>query len=152
MWLWGDQMEVSWVFQEIMSKIIFFGKMWGGNKTSQNLNTQERDHMKGKDKGVFWMWRSRDKIIPLPTYGRFSLCQALIHITPFNTQENKQLKNVCVWKHRRPRGYSGKESTCQCGRCRFNPWVGKIPRSRNWQPTSVFLPGESLTAMLKKLN
>lgn len=26
--------------------------MWGGNKTNQNLNTQERDHMKGKDKGV----------------------------------------------------------------------------------------------------
>ena len=21
----------------------------------------------------------------------------------------------------------GKESTCQCGRCRFNPWVRKIP-------------------------
>ena len=28
-------------------------------------------------------------------------------------------------------------------RCRFNPWVGKIPRSRKWQPTLVFLPGES---------
>ena len=23
------------------------------------------------------------------------------------------------------------------------PWVGKIPWSRAWQPTSVFLPGES---------
>ena len=27
--------------------------------------------------------------------------------------------------------------------CRFNPWVGKIPRRRAWQPTPVFLPGES---------
>ena len=26
---------------------------------------------------------------------------------------------------------------------RFNPWVGKIPWRRKWQPTSVFLPGES---------
>ena len=25
----------------------------------------------------------------------------------------------------------------------FNPWVGKIPWRRKWQPTSVFLPGES---------
>ena len=145
-------MEVNWVFQEIMSKIIFFGKMWGGNKTNQNLNTQERDHMKGKDKGVLCMWRSGDKVISLPTYGRFSLCQALIYITPFNTQENKQLKNVYVWKHGLPRGYSGKESSCQYGRCKFNPWVRKIPWSRKWQPTPVFLPGESLTAMLKKLN
>ena len=25
----------------------------------------------------------------------------------------------------------------------FDPWVRKIPRRRAWQPTSVFLPGES---------
>ena len=25
----------------------------------------------------------------------------------------------------------------------FNPWVRKSPRSRKWQPTPVFLPGES---------
>ena len=24
----------------------------------------------------------------------------------------------------------------------FNPWVGKIPWRRDWQPTPVFLPGE----------
>ena len=26
---------------------------------------------------------------------------------------------------------------------RFNPWVGKIPWRRAWQPKPVFLPGES---------
>ena len=26
---------------------------------------------------------------------------------------------------------------------RLDPWVGKIPWSRKWQPTPVFLPGES---------
>ena len=26
----------------------------------------------------------------------------------------------------------------------FDPWVGKIPWKREWQPTSVFLPGKSL--------
>ena len=25
----------------------------------------------------------------------------------------------------------------------FDPWVGKIPWRRKWQPTPVFLPGES---------
>ena len=25
----------------------------------------------------------------------------------------------------------------------FDPWVGKIPLRRAWQPTPVFLPGES---------
>ena len=42
------------------------------------------------------------------------------------------------------RGLSGKESTCQCRRHRFDPWVGKIPQRRKWQPTSVFLPGKSM--------
>ena len=28
-------------------------------------------------------------------------------------------------------------------RCRFNPWVGKIPWRMKWQPTPVFLLGES---------
>jgi len=31
----------------------------------------------------------------------------------------------------------------RCGRLGFNPWVGKIPWRRKWQPTSVFLPGET---------
>ena len=36
-----------------------------------------------------------------------------------------------------PRCLSGKESACQCRRCRrcvFDPWVRKIPWSRKWQP------------------
>ena len=31
----------------------------------------------------------------------------------------------------------------QCRRPMFDPWVGKIPWSRAWQPTPVSLPGES---------
>ena len=41
------------------------------------------------------------------------------------------------------RWHSGKESPCQCrrcNRCRFDPWVGKIPWSRRRQPTPVFMP------------
>ena len=40
-------------------------------------------------------------------------------------------------------GASGKESACQCRRHGFDPWVGKIPWRRKWQPTPVFLPGKS---------
>ena len=44
-------------------------------------------------------------------------------------------------------GASGKEPTCHQRRRHkrlvFHPWVGKIPWRREWQPTPVFLPGES---------
>ena len=45
-----------------------------------------------------------------------------------------------------PGGASGKEPACQCRRhkrCGFDPWFRKIPWRRAWQPTPVFLPGES---------
>ena len=41
---------------------------------------------------------------------------------------------------------SGRESACQCRRHKrrgFDPWIRKILWKRKWQPTSVFLPGES---------
>ena len=31
----------------------------------------------------------------------------------------------------------------KCGRHGFDPWVGKIPWRRHWQPTPVFLPWKS---------
>ena len=45
-----------------------------------------------------------------------------------------------------PRWLSNKESTCQCGRAGFDPWVRSLGREnpwrRKWQPTPVLLPGE----------
>ena len=41
---------------------------------------------------------------------------------------------------------SGKEPACQRRRHKrqeFDSWVGKIPGRKAWQPTPVFLPGES---------
>ena len=43
------------------------------------------------------------------------------------------------------RWHSGKESTCQCRRCkryRFDSWVGNIPWRRKWQPISSILAWE----------
>ena len=45
-----------------------------------------------------------------------------------------------------PGGASGKEPNCQCRKHKrhgFDPWVGKIPGGRKWQPIPVFLPEES---------
>ena len=41
-----------------------------------------------------------------------------------------------------PGGSDCKESACQCRRPRFDPWVEKVPWRREWQPSTVFLPGE----------
>ena len=45
-----------------------------------------------------------------------------------------------------PRGSMIKKIHLECRRhrrCRFDPWVGKIPWKRAWQPSPVFLPGQS---------
>ena len=48
------------------------------------------------------------------------------------TYSNKRVSQVAQW-----------ERFClQCKRHKFDPWVGKIPWSRKWQLTSVFLPGK----------
>ena len=41
-----------------------------------------------------------------------------------------------------PGGSDGKSIWLQCWRPGFDPWVGKIPWRRKWQPTPVFLPGK----------
>ena len=54
--------------------------------------------------------------------------------------------NAVILVFHSPGGAGNKEYTCQCRRHkrhRFNPWVGKIYWNRKWQPTPVFLPGES---------
>ena len=60
---------------------------------------------------------------------------------------NKEQQQQCVYKLLGfPGGTRGKENACQCRRhkrCGFDPWVGTIPWRRAWQPTPVFLPGES---------
>ena len=45
-----------------------------------------------------------------------------------------------------PGAASSKEPATHAGdikRCEFDPWMGNIPWRRTWQPTPVFLPGES---------
>ena len=48
----------------------------------------------------------------------------------------KHIKRCPVSLMALPTWLNGKESSCQCKRCRFNPWVGKIPWKRKWQHSS----------------
>ena len=59
---------------------------------------------------------------------------ALSHV-PIQTGSSKFLCRLPWW-------LSGKEPTFLCRRQRFDPWVGKMPWRRKWQPTPVFLPGK----------
>ena len=57
------------------------------------------------------------------------------------TEEPGRLQSMGYWEQ--SRWHSGKESVCQCKRLWFDPWLGKIPWRRKWQPTPVFLPEKS---------
>ena len=61
------------------------------------------------------------------------------HLVVFTCNQTKYKSRIILSF---PGGTSGEEPTCQCRRLKrhgFNPWVGKIPWRRAWQPTPVFL-------------
>ena len=72
--------------------------------------------------------------------------RSLVGYSPQGRKESDMTevtKYACIGLHW---WLSGKESTCQCRRprrCELDPWVRKIRWRRKWQPTPVFLPGES---------
>ena len=73
----------------------------------------------------------------------------------FRKKKNLIKKFKSGWKRKKvgntvstglPRWYTDKESACNAGdasRQRSDPQVGKIPWRRAWQPTPVYVPGES---------
>ena len=68
----------------------------------------------------------------------------VVHVDGFSPEEsgvwNQPAENCLIAKYELgsfPAGTSGKEPACQCRRCKrrgFDPWVGKIPWRRPWQP------------------
>ena len=59
---------------------------------------------------------------------------------PEKTGNSKRYMQTYVWASQVAQWY---RIHLQCRKCRFNPWVRKIPWRRKWQPTPVFLPGKS---------
>ena len=70
---------------------------------------------------------------------------SMFYNNPCGKRICKKNKYMYMYNWGFPDSTSGKEPACQCRRPkipRFDPWVGKIPWRRAWQPTPVFLPGE----------
>ena len=61
----------------------------------------------------------------------------------YSLKRHQNNSSSCVFSGASQVVFGGKESACQCRRCGFDLWVRKIPWRRAWQPTPVFLPGES---------
>ena len=91
------------------------------------------------------MKQRKNGIEPLYIKGTFLKVPSVYHMKSFHLVAN--LKTALPSKNNTPLylyfSGNGKESPCQCRRPRFDPWIGKIPWSSEWQPTPVFLPGES---------
>ena len=68
---------------------------------------------------------------------QFNVWNWILWICYLSFHSNFKYKGL--WEKKLPKWCSGKEFTCQCSRCRFDPWVGKISWRRKWHPTPVFL-------------
>ena len=87
---------------------------------------------------------SSDTTVLQPT--GFSLSTIIVHVRVCTYRRIDVTSGISLPSRNFPGGAGGKESICQCRRLKrpgFNPWVGKIPWRRAWQPTPAFLPGES---------
>ena len=70
---------------------------------------------------------------------------AYTHFCCYSWYQSEKLSKVLKAVGGFPGGATGKERACQGRRCKrrgWDPWVGKIPWRRAWQPTPVFLPEE----------
>ena len=82
----------------------------------------------------FWFCRLMSFGNSLKLYS-LSVCHLVSNLTSVPV-------SLCEW-HEFPWWLTGKESACQCSRCRFDPRVRKIPWRRKGHLTPVFLPGKS---------
>ena len=82
-----------------------------------------------------WILESTGKFLQKMTAGIFFLLEITFNLL-VNFRYIAILTNL-------PGGSDGKNICLQCRRPGFEPWVGKIPWRRKWQPTPVFLPGKS---------
>ena len=102
--------------------------------------------------------KEEPKNVGLPTSStRFESCPPAFAHLLCNQKEfrmENRMRHSVFWidgpldsqMHGLPKWHSGKESTCWCRRCKrrgFDPWVGKIPWSRQRQPAPVFLSEKS---------
>ena len=99
----------------------------------------------------FWdkeMRRDSKIISAPPIVALFPIAKTWKHEMPTDVWIDKEIMRfICIYIYVYifPGGSAGKEPACQCRRakrCRFDPWVRKIPWRRARQPTPVFFPGK----------
>ena len=106
------------------------------------------------DRGVWWAtllgvaksrtWLSTHYIFSISISNAILLCYHWNHLIFFLFMEGSGI--YIKWYEGFPGGANSKEPACQCrrhNRCKFNPWVVKIPWRRAWQSIAVLMPGES---------
>ena len=89
---------------------------------------------------IFWRtqrWTTCSPCREGPVVPAAGAVEAFSCQTPWTWPQMQSPLRLPLWLH-------GKESTCKAGATadRFNPWVRKVPRRREWLPTPVFWPGE----------
>ena len=74
-----------------------------------------------------------------------SNCFDSLSFTLIQEQESYLLSSDYLYQHMQgfPGDSDAKDSACNAGNPGLDPWVGKIPWIRKWQPTPVFLTGKS---------
>ena len=74
-------------------------------------------------------------------YNRHQWCifaEYILHLGVNHTCRSQQSQKECTL------AWHAYMSWVMIETCGFDPWVAKIPWRRKWQPTPVFLPGESI--------
>ena len=124
--------QFSSVTQSCLAKNTHLSYAWQGDSDVPDNNTEVSCH--AVFQGIFPAWGSNPHLLQLLHCRQilYSLSHFLYIV-------------VCIFQGF-PSGSVNKESACNTGdtgRHQYDLWVGKIPWRRAWQPTPVFLPGES---------
>ena len=127
---WGrkESDTTEWQSTARLSFLIWYiSLLWLDNKLPQNLAAQKNKH-----------WEIN--------FSHDSL-RSSANLLPSDTGESywekKTLFKTSYGNWRLPWWLRWYRIILQCRRPRFNPWVEKFLWTRAWQPTPVFLPGES---------
>ena len=99
----------------------------------------------------FWLYQATCRTFP-PRVWTYIRCIEGSEAWPLTTATGGSPESMlpkgfqCLWlRASQMEPVVKKGLACQYSRrkrCGFDPWVGKIPWRRAWQPTPVFLPGE----------
>ena len=132
-WIWNSSILVIWCKRRLIGKVPDAGKDWG---------QKEKRASEDETTGLYHQCNEQE-IGQTPGDGEGQ--GGLACCSPWSHTESDMTGQLNDHKKRLPGGARGKESVCQCRRCKrcgFDPWVKKIPWSKKWHPTPVFLPGK----------